>query len=208
ATTQTVLRQMACLGDIAETAMLSIVLGISEEQVHADLWPSVRQEFVEPQAGAYRFVHDRIQEAAYALIPEDERPAAHLQIGRLLATRTAPEAIEDNVFEIVSQLNRGAVLIAAAEERLKLAGLNLLAGLTRLQMEPNDRDVEIGLAYLRRVGIDWPTQPTTEEVGQEYERMWRQIGVRPIEMLLDLPWVADPVARGTMDVLTVLVSPA
>ena len=86
--TQTALQQMACLGNIAETAMLSIVLGISEEQVHAALWPSVRQELVEPQAGAYRFVHDRFQEAAYALIPEDERPAAHLRIGRLLAART------------------------------------------------------------------------------------------------------------------------
>ena len=109
-------------------AMLSIVLGISEEQVHADLWPAVRQELVEPQAGAYRFVHDRFQEAAYALIPEGERPAAHLRIGRLFAARTPPEAIEENVFEIVSQLNRGAALITTPAEREKLAELNLLAG--------------------------------------------------------------------------------
>ena len=60
AATQTALQQMACLGNIADTAMLSIVLGISEEQVHAALWPAVRQELVEPQAGAYRFVHDRV----------------------------------------------------------------------------------------------------------------------------------------------------
>ena len=38
--------------------------------------------------------------------------------------------------------------------------------------------------------------------------MWRQIGERPIEALLDLPRMTDPVACGTMDVLTVLVSPA
>jgi PAS domain S-box-containing protein len=282
AATQTALQQMACFGNIAETAMLSIVLGIPEEQVHAALWPSARQELVEPQAGAYRFVHDRFQEAAYALIPEDERPAAHLRIGRLLAARTAPEVIEENVFEIVSHLNRGAALITAAEEREKLAELNLLAGrrakvatafamalahfsageamlaedrwerhyalsfalssqraecefltgentaakarlaelagraatlpdlaaVTRLQMEPNDRDVKIGLAYLRRVGIVWPEQPTSEEVGQEYERMWRHIGERPVEALLDLPRMTDPIACGTMDVLTVLVSPA
>jgi PAS domain S-box-containing protein len=282
AATQGALQQMACLGNIAETVMLSIVLGVSEQQVEASLWPAVRQELVEPQAGAYRFVHDRFQEAAYALIPEDERPATHLRIGRLLAARTAPEAVEENVFEIVSQLNRGAALIGAAEEREKLAELNLLAGrrakvatafaealahfssgeamlvddrwerhyalsfalasqraecefltgehaaakarlaelagraatlpdlaaVTRLQMEPNDRDIEIGLAYLRRVGIAWPAQPTLAEVEQEYERMWRHIGDRPIEALLDLPRMTDPVARGTMDVLTVLVSPA
>ena len=282
AATQTALQQMACLGNVAETAMLSMVLAISEEQLHSALWPSVRQELVEPQAGAYRFVHDRFQEAAYALIPEDERPAAHLRIGRLLAARTAPEAIEENVFDIVSQLNRGAALISAAGEREKVAELNLLAGrramvatafamalahfsageamlaedrwerhyalsfalalhraecefvtgaqaaakmrlaelaghaatlpdlaaVTRLQMEPNDRDIEIALSYLRRVGIAWSAQPTSEQVAQEYERMWRQIGERPIESLLDLPRMADPVACATMDVLTVLVSPA
>ena len=282
AATQTALQQMACLGNIAETAMLSIVLGTSEEQVHAALWPSVRQELVEPRAGGYRFLHDRFQEAAYALIPEGERPAVHLKIGRLLAARTAPQAIEENVFEIVSQLNRGAALITAAAEREKVAELNLLAGrraklatafamalahfiageamlaedrwerhyalsfalalhraecefltgeqaaaktrlaelarraatlpdlaaVTRLQMEPNDRDIEVALDYLRRVGIAWSAHPTPEEVRQEYERMWRQIGERPIEVLLDLPRMADPVACGTMDVLTVLVSPA
>lgn len=280
--TRTALQQMACLGNIAELAMLSIVLGISEEQLHLDLWPAVCQELVEPQAGAYRFVHDRFQEAAYALIPEGERAAAHLRIGRLFAARTPPEAIEENVFEIVSQLNRGAALITTPAEREKLAELNLLAGrraklatafamalahftagetmlpkdrwerqyalsfhlalhraecefltgeqatakmrlaelarrattlpdlaaVTRLQMEPSDRDVEIALDYLRRAGIAWSAQPTSEEVGREYERMWRQIGERPIEALLDLPQMTDPVACGTMDVLTVLVSPA
>ena len=78
--------------------------------------------------GAYRFPHDRIQEAAYALIPEGERAAEHLRIGRLLAARTPPAAIEENVFEIVSQLNRGAALIASGEERERVAELNLIAG--------------------------------------------------------------------------------
>ena len=59
---------------------------------------------------AYAFLHDRVQEAAYALIPEGERAAAHLRIGRLLASRTAPEEIEEKIFEIVNQLRprRGA----------------------------------------------------------------------------------------------------
>ena len=102
--------------------------GISEEQVHADLWPAVRQELVEPQAGAYRVRPRPLPGGGLRADPGGERPAAHLRIGRLIAARTPPEAIEENVFEIVSQLNRGAALITTPAEREKLAELNLLAG--------------------------------------------------------------------------------
>jgi predicted ATPase len=125
---QNALRRLACLGASADVTTLSIVLGTSEEQVHEDLWEAVRQEFVERSAGAYRFIHDRVQEAAYSLIPEDRRAEAHLRIGRLLAAHTPTEKREEAIFEIVSQLNRGSALIASQAEREQLAELNLIAG--------------------------------------------------------------------------------
>jgi PAS domain S-box-containing protein len=126
--TQTALQQLACLGNVAAITMLSIVLGTSEEQVHAALLAAVRQELVERVAGAYRFVHDRIQEAAYSLIPEASRAEVHLRIGRLLAARTPAGKREEAIFEIVNQLNRGAALITARDEREQLAEFNLIAG--------------------------------------------------------------------------------
>ena len=117
AETQQALQQLACLGNVAAIAMLSIVLGTSEEQVHAALWPAVRQELVERLEGSYRFIHDRVQEAAYSLIPEALRAEAHLRIGRLLVAQTPPEKREEAIFEIVNQLNRGAALITQQEER-------------------------------------------------------------------------------------------
>ncbi len=128
AETQQALRQVACLGHITEITTLSIVLGTSVEQVHAALWPAVRQELVERLACAYQFGHDRIQEAAYSLIPQEQRGEVHLRIGRLLAAHMPPEKREEAIFDIVNQLNRGSRLITSAEERERVAELNLIAG--------------------------------------------------------------------------------
>jgi PAS domain S-box-containing protein len=109
--------------------------------------------------------------------------------------------------------------LVEAETRLaELAGratsLADLAIVTRLRVNllmplgRSDRAVEVGLDYLRRVGIAWSARPTKNEVRREYARMWQQLGDRPIEALLDLAPMADPVACATMDVLTVLVTPA
>ena len=126
--TQNALQQLACLGNIAESTALSMVLGISEGQLDTTLWPARHQELVERVAGTYRFVHDRVQEAAYGLIPEQKRGEAHLRIGRLLAAHTPPEKPEKAIFDIVNQLNRGASLMTSMHEREQLAALNLLAG--------------------------------------------------------------------------------
>lgn len=57
--------------------------------------------------GAYAFLHDRVQEAAYALIPAREQAAVHLRIGRVLVSQTPTIELGENIFEIVNQLNRG-----------------------------------------------------------------------------------------------------
>jgi PAS domain S-box-containing protein len=128
AETQAALQQLACLGNIAEITMLSIVLGKSNEEVHSDLWDAVRMELVERLEDSYKLVHDRVQEAAYSLIPERLRPEAHLRVGRLLAAHTPAEKREEAIFDIVNQLNRGTVLITSQDEREQLAEFNLLAG--------------------------------------------------------------------------------
>ena len=128
AKTQTALQQMACLGNAAEVAMLAIVLGTSEEDVHAAQWEAVRAGLVVYLDGGYQFIHDRVQEAAYLLIPPALRAQVHLDIGRLLAAKIPAEAREEAIFEIVNHFSRGTALITAPDERDQVAELNLIAG--------------------------------------------------------------------------------
>ncbi len=100
------------------------------------LRPAVEQhlllEIVHADRRTYRFPHDRVHEAAYALLPEPERARVHLELGRRLLASTPPEELVERVFEIVNQLDRGAALIEARQERERLAELHLAAG-TRAQ---------------------------------------------------------------------------
>ncbi|HEY2530717.1 MAG TPA: AAA family ATPase, partial [Xanthobacteraceae bacterium] len=126
--TQAALQQLACLGNVAEITMLSTVLGKSNEEVRSDLWEAVRLELVEHLEPSYRFIHDRVHEAAYSLIPDRLRAEAHLLIGRLLVVHTPEEKREEAIFEIVSQLNRGTALLIERDEKAQVAALDLRAG--------------------------------------------------------------------------------
>jgi PAS domain S-box-containing protein len=126
--TKKAMQQFACLGNAAKITTLSIIRETHEEQVHSDLWEAVRLEFIVRSPGSYKFVHDRVQEAAYSSIPGELRSEAHLRIGKLLAAHTPPEARAEAIFEIANQMNRGAALITSRPEREHLAALNLLAG--------------------------------------------------------------------------------
>jgi predicted ATPase/C4-dicarboxylate-specific signal transduction histidine kinase len=126
--TQNALQQFACMGNRAQFEMLRMVYEESIEQLHDHLWEAVRTGLIYRSEDSYRFLHDRVQEAAYSLIPPERRAEVHLHLGLLLAEHTPAAKLEEAVFEIVNQLNRGCHLIASAAELERVADLNLLAG--------------------------------------------------------------------------------
>jgi PAS domain S-box-containing protein len=126
--TQEALKQFACMGNSAEFDMLAMAYEKSIEELHQHLWEAVRTGLIFRSDNSYRFLHDRVQEAAYSLIPKKMRSAAHLRIGMLLAAHTPEAKREEAIFEIVNQLNRGSHLLTSVEDREHVAELNLIAG--------------------------------------------------------------------------------
>ncbi|MGY2258711.1 trifunctional serine/threonine-protein kinase/ATP-binding protein/sensor histidine kinase [Pseudomonas sp. SDO55104_S430] len=126
--TQQALQHLACLGNVADIQALATAMDVPEAQLSTVLWEAISQELVERLDGSYGFVHDRIHEAAYSLIPEASRAQAHLRIGRLLVSQITALDLEESIFEIVGQLNRGADLLTESIEREQLVEFNLIAG--------------------------------------------------------------------------------
>src|SRR5262249_27112391 len=126
--TQKALQLLACMGNSAEFALLEMLAPDFNEEMHGQLWEAVRAGLIFRTEHSYSFLHDRVQETAYSLIPKELRAAAHLRVGRLLAAHTPAEKREERIFEIVNQLNRAGGLITSRDECEQLAELNLLAG--------------------------------------------------------------------------------
>ncbi|WP_095992116.1 trifunctional serine/threonine-protein kinase/ATP-binding protein/sensor histidine kinase [Cystobacter fuscus] len=125
--TQHLLRLAACVGNVFSPQMLGFLADLGD--VEQGLEPAF-QEGMLMRLGPekYRFLHDRIQQAAHRLLSEAEREAVHLRIGRLLLERLSQDEARESLFDVVSQLNAGVGLIEEATERHELARLNAEAG--------------------------------------------------------------------------------
>ncbi len=140
--TQAVLPLAACIGSSFNLRTLSLVCDLPPRTVADRLWPAMTEGLIvsqddsyrlfqslEPERARYRFIHDRVQQAAYSLIAEDELERLHLQIGQQLCSSLAKEEVERRIFEITNHLNQAHALLETRKERIRLADLNLKAGL-------------------------------------------------------------------------------
>ncbi|MBM4776132.1 MAG: AAA family ATPase [Archangiaceae bacterium] len=117
----------ACVGNGFDAATLAALTGSTVEQTTGLLSRAVDEGLLLQGSEGYRFLHDRIQQAAAALIGPAEREATHAAIGRVLVARLPPAPTPQQVFEAVSQLNRSPHLLTGADERTRAAELNLTA---------------------------------------------------------------------------------
>lgn len=146
---QEILKMAACIGHKFDLETLATVCEKSQTETAAELWKALQAGLILPmseiykfyqsdhtlqinslpvQSPTYKFLHDRVQQAAYSLIPDADKKATHLKIGKLLLKNLEPAQREEKTFEIVNQLNKGSDLITNQTERYELARLNLTVG--------------------------------------------------------------------------------
>jgi predicted ATPase/signal transduction histidine kinase/serine/threonine protein kinase len=284
------LKLAACIGNTVDVTALAVVRGGARAATEGLLQASVAEGLVVRRKGAYRFLHDRVQQAAYSLIPEERRAEVHLRIGRLLLASRRGGGDEDDaaVFDIANHLNLGAHLMTEAAERRDLAALNLEAGrlaqsstayasairyfdagfpllgpaawaseaalayglsfghaeclyligrfdeaearfatildhtsdalaraaVVRVEVDlfttqlRLDDAVDAAVRGLAELGVELHAHPSDEEMARTAERVWRQLGGRPLDELLDLPRLTDPRMRAALDILAVLFGPS
>ena len=131
--TQEQLKFAACIGAKFDLKTLTIVSEEEEIQVASTLWPALQEGLIVPESKIYkfylddeqcpdhqflneevfeqihyRFFHDRVQQAAYSLIPEDQKQATHLKIGQLLQQNLSESEQEEKLFNIVGHFKLGA----------------------------------------------------------------------------------------------------
>ena len=144
------LKLASCIGDKVELKTLSVISKKSPVQIVNDLDEALKQRIIIPLSDDYRLVshqeengetveedfdlrfkfnHDKIQAAAYALLDDAQKEKTHLDIGRHLYHITAGETRDEKIIEIVRHLNIGKERIEEKEQILDLVRLNLQAGI-------------------------------------------------------------------------------
>ncbi|HZF50889.1 MAG TPA: AAA family ATPase [Polyangiaceae bacterium] len=183
--TQHAVMLAACIGHQFNLRSLATIAERSVVETASDLWEAMREGFIVPldsdyrlleeapgdrvsgELGTdfevhYRFLHDRILQAAYSLVDPDRKQELHLAIGRLLWRRGGPPVRDEDLLEVVRHLNLGVKGITGPDERLDLARLNLRAGRRAKAATAYDAAagyLRSGIALLREA--DWETDYDT-----------------------------------------------
>ncbi len=136
-----ILKLAACIGDWFKNDIFILIANIKKEELDKELILLSNEGFLLVNENITKFVHDKIREATYTLITEEEKSINHFKIGSTYLKVAKEEEIEDLVFTIVNQLNQGIIHVTTESEKVKLFELNLLAAKKSLASTAYDASV-------------------------------------------------------------------
>lgn len=146
--TQRLCALAACIGNQFDLRTLALVYEKESKETADQLWEAITEGVIVPltrnykvisnnpkfaEKVSYKFLHDRVQQAAYAILSDAEKEQVHLNIGKLLQGDANSASSETRIFDIVNHLNKGINLCKNSAEKLDLAELNCKAGLKAKQ---------------------------------------------------------------------------
>ncbi|WP_427159444.1 AAA family ATPase [Aliinostoc sp. HNIBRCY26] len=216
--TQNVLKLAACVGNVFDLEVLSLVNKKSPTSTATELQQAVQAGLIVPLNDEYKlpllwnyeqsmthvaevsetlqhklsknilykFLHDRVQQAAYYLIPNDTKKSVHLEIGRLLIKSSPEEKLEEKIFDIVNQINEGSQLLVEQSEKDELARLNMQAAKRAKASTAYDtalRYLETGLKLLALDSWQYNYQFTLEIHLETLEALYLNSKFDKIEVL-------------------------
>ncbi|WP_414545068.1 AAA family ATPase [Nostoc sp. CCY0012] len=195
--TLNILKLSACIGSQFDLETLAIVCEKSPVETTTDLWKALQEGLILPvsevykfyqesdtpadlqqvsththKTAKYRFFHDRVQQAAYSLIPQEQKQQTHLKIGKLLLENLEAAEREEQIFAIANQLNFGLSLITDGSEKEQLARLNLRASQKAIASTAYVAGVDYLCTSQKLLPADcWETQyPLALEIANELAR--------------------------------------
>ncbi len=123
-----VIKLCSCVGSRFDAETAAVILEKPMDRILGVMETLAEEGFFARKNSFYAFHHDRVQEAAYSLVPDDERQKCHYRVGSLELARTPEEQLYRKVFYIADQLNKGRRFVRQGGESRRLAELNLMAG--------------------------------------------------------------------------------
>lgn len=133
---QTVLQVAACIGNEFSLDLLAHLSRRPQSAITQQLNQAVRYGLILPTQGhqppsadrPFRFLHDKLQQAAYSMMSQTDRQQIHWQVGQIGLQSMLKSRQDDLLFDVVHQLNSGRDRLLSLEERWQLAHLNFGAG--------------------------------------------------------------------------------
>ena len=163
---QEVLMMASCIGNRFDLKSLVYISDKPFNKIVMCLWVALKERLITPIGNnysfiqaepnnelletykfEYKFAHDRIQQATYSLIPEENKLQVHHKVGKLLLSKLNTEEKELQVFDLVFHLNKSINLLETDEVKKEVASLNLIAG----KKAKNSSAYQTSLSFYERI---------------------------------------------------------
>ena len=143
ASTQHLVSLASLLGSTFTLRMLAIAYESDAIETAESLWPALQQGLIIPlnenykfsnspeklNLTQYRFLHDRVQEAAYTLVKHQDMPELRLHTGWLLLSNITEDELDAQLFTLLELLNHDHHLVTDESGKERLLALNLRGGI-------------------------------------------------------------------------------